>query len=125
MTDPRLALWLLARIDSSERHESLVGDLLEEVATGRSRLWIWQQVIGAWGFALVTRARSQTRFTSHLLVLAPSAIVLTGVLVAPYWTVLQTWAGIYVFTGTLSLFGHMLASSSFHSRALVVPADPD
>lgn len=125
MTCPRFALWLLARSDSSERHESLVGDVLEELALGRSRLWMWQQVIGVCVFAVVVRARNQTRLTSNLIALAPSAMLLVGVSIAPYERVLVTWAGIYLVTGTLSLFGHLIASSTLDSRALVIPVDPD
>jgi hypothetical protein len=126
MTCPRIALWVAARLESSERHESLVGDLLEELANGRSRVWLWQQVIGMCAFALVAHARAGTRLTSSLIAFAPAAMVLGGVSVAPYGTVLHTWIGVYLVTGTLSLFGHLIASSSFTSRgALALPEDSE
>lgn len=40
---PRLAHALLRRL-RGPFHESLEGDVLEEFATGRTRLWFWQQV---------------------------------------------------------------------------------
>jgi hypothetical protein len=124
MTCPRIALWVAAHLEPSERHESLVGDLLEELANGRSRFWLWQQVIGMCAFALVAHARAGTRLTSSLIVFAPAAMVLGGVSVAPYGTVLHAWIGVYLVTGTLSLFGHLIASSSFNARgALALPED--
>jgi hypothetical protein len=124
MTCPRFALWVLTRLDSSERHESLVGDVLEELANGRSRLWLWQQLIGICAFSVIAHARAGTRLTSSLIAFAPGALVLVGVSVAPYSAVM-TWAAIYMASGTLSLFGHLIASSSFNSRALALPDDPE
>ena len=43
----KLAMWLLARFGVLERNESLAGDLLEERAAGRSRVWLWRQVVSA------------------------------------------------------------------------------
>jgi hypothetical protein len=44
---PRLALGLLTRFLAGGRRESLIGDLLEEYRSGRSRFWLWRQVIAA------------------------------------------------------------------------------
>jgi hypothetical protein len=43
---PRSATWLLERL-SAARFEPLLGDLEEQYAEGRSRLWYWRQVAGA------------------------------------------------------------------------------
>ena len=48
---PLLALWLLERVDSYGNREALIGDLVEEIAQGRSRFWIWQQVLALCGLA--------------------------------------------------------------------------
>jgi len=42
---PRLALALLNRVVPQE--EPLTGDLVEEFAAGRSRVWFWRQAIAA------------------------------------------------------------------------------
>jgi hypothetical protein len=47
---PRLALWLLERLVPDA--EPLAGDLAEEYVGGRSRWWVWRQVIGAIATAL-------------------------------------------------------------------------
>lgn len=47
---PRLALWLLEQ--SVPDVEPLAGDLAEEYARGRSRWWVWRQVIGAIAIAV-------------------------------------------------------------------------
>jgi hypothetical protein len=46
-TPPRLAFWLLSRQLGGYRAESLVGDLNEEYAHGRSDGWYWGQVLVA------------------------------------------------------------------------------
>ena len=42
---PRLATWLLRRFVSGARNEPLLGDLVEEYRAGRSRIWLWGQVL--------------------------------------------------------------------------------
>ena len=51
---PRLATWLLVRLASNEKRESLIGDLAEQYRSGRSASWYWRQTLGsiatgAWG----------------------------------------------------------------------------
>jgi len=51
---PRLATWLLVRLASGEKRESLIGDLAEQYRNGRSASWYWRQTLGsiatgAWG----------------------------------------------------------------------------
>jgi len=48
---PRLATTILMRL--ARRNESIVGDLFEEYAAGRSRAWFWQQVLSAVIFGAV------------------------------------------------------------------------
>ncbi len=46
MTDrnpPRLATWLIEKLGFSRRNPALIGDLLEEFHSGRSRTWYWRQ----------------------------------------------------------------------------------
>lgn len=45
-TPPRLATWLLEKGGPSARAEELIGDLVEEYGTGRTRTWFWRQVAG-------------------------------------------------------------------------------
>jgi hypothetical protein len=44
---PRLATWLLKRLGSGPKRESLIGDLIEQYQRGRSGLWYWRQVLRA------------------------------------------------------------------------------
>jgi cytochrome bd-type quinol oxidase subunit 2 len=44
---PGLAIWLLERVSTGYRGESLAGDLIEQYALGKSRLWLWRQVAAA------------------------------------------------------------------------------
>jgi hypothetical protein len=43
----KLAMWLLWRFGVPQRNESLLGDLIEERAAGRSALWLWGQTAAA------------------------------------------------------------------------------
>ncbi len=122
MPNPRFPLWLLARADRAGRREALVGDLLEEIAHGRSRCWVWQQVIGLGWFALVARTRQHARVTPHLIALAVSLVLLGGVSITSLSRVLETWAAFYLLAGTLSLFADVM-SRSITSRALVIVVD--
>jgi hypothetical protein len=40
---PRVSTWLLKRLAAGRHGESLAGDLIEQYARGRSRLWYWRQ----------------------------------------------------------------------------------
>ena len=44
---PRLATWLLNRLDCGNNVESLLGDLVESYRQGRSDAWYWRQVLRA------------------------------------------------------------------------------
>lgn len=40
---PKLATWLLKRLNSIPDNDALIGDLVEQYFQGRSRLWYWKQ----------------------------------------------------------------------------------
>ena len=40
---PKIATWLLKRLNSTPDNEALIGDLVEQYLQGRSRLWYWKQ----------------------------------------------------------------------------------
>ena len=44
---PALATWLLRQFGSSPRNEAILGDLAEQYAHGRSRLWYWRESLTA------------------------------------------------------------------------------
>ena len=48
---PRIAMWLLKHCASANYRDSLAGDLIEQLARGRTRAWCWRQVIVALGLA--------------------------------------------------------------------------
>ena len=111
-----LALRLLARADASGSREALIGDLLEEIGRGRSRWWLWQQLIGLYGLALAAHARHHARLTPFVVALALCVVLLGGVSIASVGSVLQVWLGFYLVAGTLSLFAHMAARAQASVR---------
>ena len=122
MARPLLALWLLERFDSYGTREALIGDLVEEIAQGRSRFWVWQQVLALCGLAAVGHVRNYAQ-TAHLIALALGVFFVGGVWIAPPEKVFETWAVVYFVTGTLSLFGDLISSRTLDSRAIVFPFD--
>lgn len=44
---PTLATWLMTRLATGEKRESLIGDLIEQHRRGRSSAWYWRQTISA------------------------------------------------------------------------------
>jgi hypothetical protein len=117
MTRPVLALRLLERFDSEGAREALIGDLVEEIGLGRSRFWVWQQILALCGLAAVGHVRNYAQ-TAHLIALAPGVFLMGGLWIAPPEKVLATWAVVYFVTGTLSLFGDLISSRAFDPAAL-------
>jgi hypothetical protein len=111
MTGRRLAVRLLARAESFGARDALVGDLLEEIAHGRSHFWVVRQVIGVYAFALLARVRHRARLTPLAIALAVGVVLIGGVSVTSVGSVLEAWLGFYGVAGTLSLFAHMLSHS--------------
>ncbi len=65
---PRVATWLLEELGGGTRIEELVGDLTEQFAAGRSRLWYWRQAGGALAVAVGRALRTHaTSFTAAVL----------------------------------------------------------
>ena len=116
MVCSRLAVRLMARADATGAHEALIGDLLEEIAHGRSRWWLYQQLIGLYGVTLAARARDQARLRPSMVALALAAVLLGGLSIASIGSVLVAWLGFYLVAGTLSLFAHMAARAQVDVR---------
>ncbi len=55
MLSPRLAARLVAFAGACGAPEALVGDVLEEIDSGRSLLWVCQQLVGLYVFAVIRR----------------------------------------------------------------------
>ena len=66
-------------------------------------------VIGLYGTSLVEWARYRARLTPHLVAMALAGMIVAGASMASVSSVLETWLGVYLVTGTLSLFAHMAA----------------
>ncbi|HEX3704309.1 MAG TPA: hypothetical protein VHU82_13335 [Vicinamibacterales bacterium] len=124
MTCHRLALRLLACADAFGIGDELIGDLLEEIAHGRSRAWLCHQVLGLYGLAFTKYVRTRARLTPRMVALALLLLLLAGRSVGSAGSVLEAWLGFYAVAGTLSLFAHM-ASRTFGTRAAVFPAPAD
>jgi uncharacterized membrane protein YoaK (UPF0700 family) len=119
MDQPRFAIRLLAYGRALGIREEVVGDIVEEINSGRSRSWVCTQLIGLLGVALLTRVRTRARVTPQIVALALCGAMFAGASVGSVSRMLQVWLGVYYVTGTLSLFAHM-ASHTFGARANVI-----
>jgi hypothetical protein len=111
MRSHRLTLRLAAHASAFGASDALVGDLLEEIALGRSRLWVCQQLIGMYGFSLLGRLRG-ARLTPPVIAMIITLALVAGASLAPAKVVLAVWLGFYYVAGTLSLFAHMASRSA-------------
>ena len=89
---PAVATWLLKRLASGERQESLIGDLIEQYRQGRSASWYWRQVLMAILVSAAKALRDHKRFMGRVAVLASAICVLASLPVG--W--LNGLAGIWV-----------------------------
>jgi hypothetical protein len=112
----QLALRLLARADASGTREALVGDLLEEIALGRSRWWVCQQLLGLYAVAFAAHARRRARPTPFAVALGLSAVLFGGASITSVNSVVEAWLAFYLFAGTVSLFAHMAARAQVTAR---------
>ena len=116
MVCSRFAARLLTRAEASGTREALIGDLLEEIARGRSRWWLYQQLIGLYAVVVAAHVRDHARLTPTVVAVALGAALLGGMSVAPFGSVLEAWLGFYLVAGTLSLFAHMAARAQVDVR---------
>ena len=104
MPSPRLAVRLVAFGGACGAPEALIGDVLEEIESGRPRVWVCQQLIGLYGLALMTRIRDRARLTPHLIAVAMCVVLLVAASIRPGQSVVAAWLGFYYVMGALSLF---------------------
>jgi FtsH-binding integral membrane protein len=122
MTCRRVALRLLACADAFGAGEDLVGDLLEEVARGRSHAWVCRQVIGLYGVLFTRHVRTCRWLTPQAITLGCCVTLLVGVSIGSIANVLEAWLVFYAVTGTLSLFADM-ASRTVGATVLPTAAE--
>jgi hypothetical protein len=121
MACARLARWVLARAEASGAHEALVGDLLEELADGRSAAWMWRQLIGWCAVSFAQEMRQRLHPSPLLVSLALATLLAGGMSLTSPGSVVQTWMVLYVGAGALSLFAHVTARTAA-GRTLCIPA---
>jgi hypothetical protein len=117
MIRPLFALRLLERFDADGAREALLGDLIEEIGLGRSRWWVWQQILALCGLATLRRLRNYSASTP-MITLAPGLLLCGALWIAPLAKVLVTWAVFYFIAGALSLLGDLIASRTDNWGAL-------
>jgi hypothetical protein len=102
---PRAATWLLERLGSRSRFDPLIGDLLEQFAAGRSRLWFWRQATGALGNHILEALR--THAISFI------SAVLAGCVLSLLWQVACSLAFQPVYVNLAAVKRHPWAFDAF------------
>jgi hypothetical protein len=119
-----LARWLLTRTTVADSREALVGDLLEEIAGGRSSLWVCQELVGLYAFALIAQARQSVRITPLFIALVLGLVLVGGTSMTSIGQMVQTWTSVYYIAGMASLFAHVMSRSTA-SRTLPIAEEID
>ena len=118
----RFAQWLLSRTGAAGTREAIVGDLMEEIAHGRSTWWVCRELAGLYSFALMAQARESVRITPLLVALMLGVVLAGGASLASLEQVVETWTSVYYIAGTVSLFAHVMSRSTA-SRTLLITGD--
>ncbi len=119
MARARFAQGLLTRRSVADTHSALVGDLLEEIAHGRSSSWVVQELVGLYGLAFITQIRESVRVTPLLVALILGLVLVGSASVASLEQVIETWTSAYYLAGTVSLFAHVMSRTTA-SRKLIL-----
>jgi hypothetical protein len=119
MAMARFARWLLTRTSAAGAREALIGDLIEEIAQGRSSWWVPQELVGLYGFGFAAQARDSVRITPLFVALALGLLLVGAASIASLEQVIETWTSVYYLAGTVSLFAHVMSRSTA-SRTLMI-----
>jgi hypothetical protein len=123
MSMARFARWLLTRTSAAGAREALVGDLMEEIAHGRSSWWVLRELAGLYGFGFAAQARDSLRLTPLVVALALGLLLVGAASIASLEQVVETWTSVYYLAGTVSLFAHVMSRSTA-SRTLMIADGP-
>jgi hypothetical protein len=82
-TPPRLPTWLLEQLGADGSLDPLIGDLAEQFAVGRSRLWYCRQAAGALAIKLLRVLRTHA--------LSFTAAVAAGCAFSSVWQLASSW----------------------------------
>ena len=123
MAMARFAHWFLTRTSAAGAREALIGDLMEEIAHGRSSWWVLQELVGLYGFGFVAQARDSVRITPLVVALALGLLLVGAASIVSLEQVVETWTSVYYLAGTASLFAHVMSRTTA-SRTLMIADGP-
>jgi hypothetical protein len=95
---PAVALWLLTKLIGGPNREALLGDLIEQHASGKSRAWFFRETLAAICVSVLAEARA------HYGVVSAIAFFVGFTTAAALGTV-KTLPGLALFDASLAAFG--------------------
>jgi hypothetical protein len=124
MAVTRFAHWLLTKTSAAGAPDALVGDLMEEIAHGRSSWWVLQELGGLYGLTFLAQVRDSIRITPLIVALALGLLLAGAASIASLEQVVETWTSVYYLAGTVSLFAHVMSRTTA-TRTLVIADGSD
>jgi hypothetical protein len=103
---PRLARWLLGRLASGPRRDSLIGDLEEHFAHGRSSWWYWRQVL------LAILAGAVKDLCEHKALAGRAVLISWAILVPWHYVTLSLYRSANPWIGTWISMDRRIASDA-------------
>ena len=89
---PSLARWLLQHFGSSPNNDAIMGDIAEQYAQGRSRIWYWQQVVTAIALGMITECWNHKLLAGQALVRGWLVLYLCSYTLRPLFNNLASWS---------------------------------
>ena len=120
----RFARWLLTKTSAPVHAGCSCRRLMEEIAHGRSSLWVCRELVGLYSFAFMAHARESVRITPLLVALVLALVLAGGASVSSLEQAVETWTSVYYIAGTVSLFAHVMSRSTA-SRTLLIFDEAD
>jgi hypothetical protein len=108
MSKSRHVQRMLQRLEACGVREEILGDLLEEMAGGRSRAWMVRQLLALCRETLVHHIRLWVA-TPAGIACGLGALAAVAVSLSPIGSLIQLWLVVYYVSGMASLFAHMAA----------------
>ena len=102
-----MVLWLLRQSGIAEKNQPIIGDLLEEFASGRSARWLWWQALAI----VMTNTAEDLRHHKRLALRAVGVglLVILAATVLKYRITSQPWASGLLAFRLLTLLSFLLA----------------
>jgi hypothetical protein len=89
---PSIARWLLQHLGSSPNNDAIMGDIAEQYAQSRSRIWYWRQVITAIATSMLSECWNHRLVAGQALIRGWLVLYLCAYTLGPLFNNLASWS---------------------------------